>query len=696
MNQSVKPIDALVGRLSVLGWKAGPVAWVILWISAVGLALSIHLAFLVAWPDHFVHEDTAAYLYQAQSILEGHYVDDGTHRPYGVAFFLVLLAKVFSPSILVFVIAQHAVSIVTAMLIAATVRFSGAPRIFSLLTFLFVAVYARTVHYDNTIGAETPTVFLTTLAAFVASGTVFRNWPPLVSVTGIGLSLGAMMVCRSAGIAPALVILLWLAIFMDTQLVRRLCIVAMAGAVTAATYFTPAAVDRIVGKRPAATENRAVMSFLVGYSADFNHGVHLERKALARVFVDEKRAADGPRGWVDTDQYQWPLDAVALMRRPNESNADFEKVVRDIFFETLLTPSTLWRHLTKHFVREMFFLLFDGNLVSRRVSVPGGYEFFVQREPFPIFKSPTGLKSKHLIHDNYSPPEALSWLLPSAERLQSHLDALFNLGYSPRFDETPLCCGLKVSGEYDTSAGPIRWLSASTLILLAMLLAGRLGWIAPLPRNLVAGGTLMILLGLINAAFHAFLIYGLHRYGYYVAPFLSGATGILGALLCNRLRPITANSASRQADQVSLIKQSRASIGAPSNATMESERIMAQEQQEFSLSPLQTFFAKVAIVTGAFLIAAYFVLSLAVSLVTSQIENVSSQLDRSALKGGPAFWGALETKLYALADAPDLPPEKKKKIIDAIHKLSVKYKPYVDAFVHEGQAARPEQVPVRP
>ena len=52
--------------------------------------------------------------------------------------------------------------------------------------------------------------------------------------------------------------------------------------------------------------------------------------------------------------------------------------------------------------------------------------------------------------------------MPSAEKLQSHLDALFSLGYAPRFDETPLCCGLKVSGEYDFSAGPIRWLSAST------------------------------------------------------------------------------------------------------------------------------------------------------------------------------------------------------------------------------------------
>lgn len=123
---------------------------------------------------------------------------------------------------------------------------------------------------------------------------------------------------------------------------------------------------------------------------------------------------------------------------------------------------------------------------------------------------------------------------------------------------------------------------------------------------------------------------------------------------------------------------------------------MAQGQEEFSLSPLQTFFAKVAIVTGAFLITAYFVSSLAVSFATSQMDKFAAQMDRLALKGGPAFWGAMETKLSALADAPDLPPEKKKKIIDAIHKLSVKYKPYVDAFVHDGEAAKPDQVQVRP
>src|SRR5262245_10673687 len=114
------------------------------------------------------------------------------------------------------------------------------------------------------------------------------------------------------------------------------------------------------------------------------------------------------------------------------------------------------------------------------------------------------------------------------------------------------------------------------------------------------------------------------------------------------------------------------------------------QDQDFSLSPLQTFFAKVAIVTGAFLISVYFVSSVTVSFANSQMDRISSEINKIGLKGGPAFWNGMETKLYALADAPDLPPEKKQKIIDAIHKLSVKYKPYLDAFAQAGEPAKPE------
>jgi len=55
------------------------------------------------------------------------------------------------------------------------------------------------------------------------------------------------------------------------------------------------------------------------------------------------------------------------------------------------------------------------------------------------------------------------------------------------------------------------------------------------------------------------------------------------------------------------------------------------------------------------------------------------------LKGGPAFWSMMEYKLYRLADAPDMPPEQKK-IVDALHRLLVKYRPFVDALAGDNPA----------
>jgi hypothetical protein len=230
------------------------------------------------------------------------------------------------------------------------------------------------------------------------------------------------------------------------------------------------------------------------------------------------------------------------LRRPTDSDAEFATVVRDIFIETLTTPSTLWRHLTKHFASEMYFLLFDGNLAARQTPNPQAYESFVKRDSFPIFHSPTGLKYRRLIYDHYRQPYGLSWLLPTADRVQVRLDRLFADGYSPRPDPAPIfCCGLTISTEYDHYPGPIRWVSASMLILLVLLLAGevagRAGWLPRLSRNLVAGGFLMILLALINAAFPAFLVYSFNRYAYYVTPFLAATAGLLGAVLFEWLKP---------------------------------------------------------------------------------------------------------------------------------------------------------------
>lgn len=531
---------------ALLAW-ASRLTWLGIWVWAIGLALMVHLAFLVAWPDHFVHEDSDAYLDEAQAILNGHYIDNTGKRPYGLAVFLVLLSKLFGPHIVVFVIVQHLMSIGTALLVAATVRFAGAPRILSVLAFLIAALYARTVHYDNTIGAESISNFLVSLAAFLAAGIAFRRWSPFVAAAALGASLGAVMTCRSAAVGQAAIILLWLVVVLDAGWLRRLSVVALAGGLATAVYLIPTAVNYAIGKRPAGSENVAVMAFVVGYSGDFDHGVHLDRKAKARAYVERMRALDTPTGWSDIVVYQWPFGALEELKKPDDSPEEFEKVVRDIFIETLTTPSTLYRHISKHFLREMYFLLFDGNSAARRAVNPQGYEFFVRRDAYPMFGSPTGLKYRRLIYDYYKPHWRLErWLLPSSDQVQVKLDSLLTFGYQPRPDLADLWYGLTISSEYDDLPGPIRWVSAATLILAFVLFAGaigaRLGFLRPLPANLVAGGSLMILLALVSLAFPAFLVYGFNRYAYYAVPFLGGSSAILAAVLFDRIRLFVAGA----------------------------------------------------------------------------------------------------------------------------------------------------------
>ena len=92
------------------------------------------------------------------------------------------------------------------------------------------------------------------------------------------------------------------------------------------------------------------------------------------------------------------------------------------------------------------------------------------------------------------------------------------------------------------------------------------------------------------------------------------------------------------------------------------------------LTPLQIFFYKVGIVTAAVAVLLYASGYFLEAFLARQSEQLA------LLKGGPAFWSMMEYKLYRFADSPDMPPEQKKKIIDALHKLSVKYKPFVDAL----------------
>jgi hypothetical protein len=120
------------------------------------------------------------------------------------------------------------------------------------------------------------------------------------------------------------------------------------------------------------------------------------------------------------------------------------------------------------------------------------------------------------------------------------------------------------------------------------------------------------------------------------------------------------------------------------NTMSESESDLAAIEDK-PLSPLLLFSAKVAIVTVAILVILYG----AGQLIAFQIESQTEQL--ALLKGGPAFWERVEGKLYRLADEPDLPPEKKQKIINALRKLSAKYKPYLDAVAGESLPGEPKK-----
>ena len=114
------------------------------------------------------------------------------------------------------------------------------------------------------------------------------------------------------------------------------------------------------------------------------------------------------------------------------------------------------------------------------------------------------------------------------------------------------------------------------------------------------------------------------------------------------------------------------------NTVSESELEVAKSQE---LTPLQIFFAKVAIVTAAILVVLYCAGYFLQSFIASKTDSLL------ILKGGPAFWGLIEQKPYKLADEPDLPPEKKKKIVDALRRLSSKYRPYIDALGADGSPA---------
>jgi hypothetical protein len=114
-----------------------------------------------------------------------------------------------------------------------------------------------------------------------------------------------------------------------------------------------------------------------------------------------------------------------------------------------------------------------------------------------------------------------------------------------------------------------------------------------------------------------------------------------------------------------------------------SEMDKTATQSTQGISPLTAFFVKLAAITGVLLLSFYIVFTLVTSFIEEKMEELA------ILKGGPAFWATAEEKLYKLAAAPDLPPEKKEKILSALRTLSQRYKPYVDALAGDAKSPPP-------
>jgi hypothetical protein len=89
------------------------------------------------------------------------------------------------------------------------------------------------------------------------------------------------------------------------------------------------------------------------------------------------------------------------------------------------------------------------------------------------------------------------------------------------------------------------------------------------------------------------------------------------------------------------------------------------------LSPLQLLLVKAIVMTFSGLLFVYGSMALIASAIDEKIKP---------LTGGPAFWRSAEDKLHQLAVAPDLPPEKKERIIQSLRAISAKYRPYIDAL----------------
>ncbi len=500
-------------------------------------ALVIRIGFLAEYPNTLLHEDSGPYIFEAERLLEGRETENGgvPGRPPGYPLFLAAVFRLLSSDLLHVVALQHGVAITGILLLAYTLRMMGVGRLFAYGFFVAAAFSHRLIHYDNTIGAETLTVFLMSVVIFLTCGMLLRRWNPRLVSGVLGALLAYLLLVRSASFFLPPLLAIWIAIpaasRLDANVRQRLLLAALIVLPPVLTGFAMIQWNKHhYGRSVLSREAEPVMAFVIAYSGDFTGGRYADLKREMRPSVEENRATAGEQGFYSESgggNYQWVFTIFNVLDIDRlGSQQEKDRVVSGLFWETLLTPKTLYRHLTGHVWRETRFMLFDTTPVANSVTPPPEYAHFTRRD----------VASAHLasLQEDYPAGQLLARSLPGSmgETLQHFTSRYIHVNYHT---------------EYKGKPGLIRIYSILSLILLGflgfrLLTVRQYGALAS--DDSTALFVTLIWLG--NALVVCTLLYALHRYSYYALPFVAftafyGLDRItrLVAVRFGRARPLT-------------------------------------------------------------------------------------------------------------------------------------------------------------